>query len=57
LGFGCVNKIFIVFEHPILKENFEGLQILWRDDIGFSLEYSIRKWNLNVYFIINNINT
>ncbi len=51
LGFGCVNKLFLVFEYPILKENFEGLQILWRDDIGFNLEYSSRKWNLNVLYL------
>ena len=52
LGFGCVNKLFIVFERAVLKERHlrEGvnfLEILWRDDLQFELNSNI-KWNLKV---------
>ena len=47
LGFGCVNKLFIVFEKEVLQKKVAGLQILWRDDLEFKLE-SNTKWNLQV---------
>jgi spermine oxidase len=47
LGFGCVNKVFVVFENSVLKKGGVGLQILWRDDIPFKLD-SAEKWNLQV---------
>ncbi len=54
LGFGCVNKIFIVFERPFLnekqkREDVNFLEILWRDDLPFELNSSV-KWNLKVIF-------
>lgn len=45
LGFGCVNKIFVVFDGDF-EPDFNGLQIIWRDDLNFELEYSKKKWNL-----------
>ena len=49
LGFGCVDKIFIVFDKPIFSSDVQGLQIIWRDDLEFELdELTIRKWNLHV---------
>ncbi len=48
LGFGCVNKIFVVFEKSdVLSKRVEGLQILWRDDIEFKLDVDA-KWNFKV---------
>lgn len=49
LGFGCVNKVFVVFENQPLKKGSEGLKILWRDDIPFKLD-SAEKWNLQVKY-------
>jgi hypothetical protein len=47
LGFGTVNKVFLVF-----NENFgakmQGLQILWRRDIGKIQLQSMSKWNIDV---------
>lgn len=48
IGFGCLNKIFTVFDKPLEAKDFNGIQILWRDDyIGFELEAN-KKWNLKV---------
>ena len=48
LGFGCVNKMFVVFEKgDLLGKRVEGLQILWRDDIDFKLDVDA-KWNFKV---------
>ena len=49
LGFGCVNKVFVVFEKDSfsLNKNVEGLQILWRDDLEFKLDAE-SKWNFKV---------
>ena len=54
LGFGCVNKIFIVFERPFLNEkqnrdDINFLEILWRDDLSFELNSNV-KWNIKVIF-------
>ena len=49
LGFGVVDKLFLVYDKPVFK-NIQGLQILWRDDIPFHLEFSNKKWNLQVCF-------
>jgi monoamine oxidase len=46
LGFGIVNKIFIVYDRPVLSSG--GIQVLWRNDVNFSLSNSNKKWNLNV---------
>lgn len=46
LGFGCVNKVFVVYDKPITS--FQGLQIFWREDIPFKLEAADKKWNLKV---------
>lgn len=48
LGFGCVNKLFIVFDKPLLNNSIEGLHILWRNDLTFNLDHSDSKWNLQV---------
>ncbi|CAF0978144.1 unnamed protein product [Brachionus calyciflorus] len=45
LGFGCVNKIFVVYEEAIFK-SLDGLKILWRDDLNFKLECDGKKWKL-----------
>lgn len=47
LGFGCVNKIFVVFDKAF-EAGFQGLQIIWRDDVEFELKSSKKKWNLKV---------
>jgi monoamine oxidase len=46
LGFGAVNKIFVVFDRPVLSKDNEGLQVLWRDDMDFRLTSVVNKWNL-----------
>jgi spermine oxidase len=48
LGFGVVNKIFIVFDRSLLNNSIEGLHILWREDLNFSLDHSDYKWSLEV---------
>jgi spermine oxidase len=52
LGFGCVNKLFIVFNKPLFKKNVQGMQIFWRNDINFELDYSNDKWGLQVQILI-----
>ena len=47
LGFGCVDKLFIVFDKPIFEKKFQGFQIFWRDDLEIELEAN-QKWNLSV---------
>lgn len=47
LGFGCLNKIFVIFENEF-EPDFQGLQVIWRDDVAFELEKSKKKWNLQV---------
>lgn len=48
LGFGVVNKLFVCFEDPVFKKNYDGMKILWRDDLAFKLDKSDSKWNLQV---------
>ena len=53
LGFGCVNKFWLVFEQPLTEFEFNGLQIFFRNDVNFSLDKSAKKWNLKVIEIEN----
>jgi monoamine oxidase len=53
LGFGCVNKFWLVFEQPLTEFEFNGLQIFYRNDVNFSLDKSAKKWNLIVIEIEN----
>ncbi|RMZ99363.1 spermine oxidase [Brachionus plicatilis] len=46
LGFGCLNKIFVVFDQDF-EPDFQGLQVIWREDADFELENSKEKWNLD----------
>jgi spermine oxidase len=46
LGFGAVNKIFVVFDRPVLGKEYEGLQVLWRDDMDVTLKSVVDKWDL-----------
>ncbi|CAF0888908.1 unnamed protein product [Brachionus calyciflorus] len=46
LGFGTVNKIFVIFEKNF-EPDFQGVQIIWNDDLGFELQRSKKKWNLD----------
>ena len=48
LGFGCVNKFWLIFEEPLTSFDFKGLQIFYRNDVNFSLDYSAEKWSLKV---------
>ena len=48
LGFGCVNKFWLVFEQPLTEYGFDGLQIFYRNDVNFKLDKSAAKWNLKV---------
>jgi len=47
LGFGCVNKFWLVFEEPLTSYDFSGLQIFYRNDVNLVLD-SVKKWNLKV---------
>lgn len=49
LGFGCLNKIFIIFDDDF-DEDFQGLEIIWRDDKDLELEKCKKKWKLEVLF-------
>jgi spermine oxidase len=49
LGYGVMNKVFVVFDRPLFDRSIEGMQILWRRDVNFSLDYSDRKWQLQVF--------
>ncbi|CAF0888888.1 unnamed protein product [Brachionus calyciflorus] len=46
LGFGLINKIFVIFEKNF-KPDFLGLKIIWNDDLEFELQRSKKKWNLD----------
>ncbi|RMZ99367.1 spermine oxidase-like [Brachionus plicatilis] len=45
LGFGLVDKLFVCFDKPLFNKNYEGMKILWQDDITFYLDCD-KKWNL-----------
>lgn len=47
LGFGCIDKIFVVFNESFTLPDFQGVQIFWRDDLNTKLD-SCRNWNINV---------
>ena len=49
LGFGSVNKFFVVFDKEVLAKDVERLQLLWRDDLLFTLD-SAAKCNLQVNY-------
>jgi hypothetical protein len=57
LGFGTVNKLFLVFDQALFNKDVQGLQVLWRNDLNFELE-SVKKWNITVsllnLIILNN---
>lgn len=38
LGFGVVNKVFIVFGEPVFDGNVQGMQLLWREDLDLDLK-------------------
>ncbi|CAF0706862.1 unnamed protein product [Brachionus calyciflorus] len=46
LGFGILNKIFIIFDGDF-EPDFQGVQIIWKDTLGFELQWSKTKWNLD----------
>ena len=50
LGFGSLDKMFIVYDQPIFEDpdEIEGLKIVWLDNINFSLEKTKAKWNIKV---------
>ena len=50
LGFGLVNKLFVCFDTPLFNKNYEGLKVLWKDDIPFRLDCR-KRWNLEVYLL------
>ncbi len=45
LGFGLVDKIFLVFDSQPFEDNAQGFQILWRNDLNLSLK-SAKKWSI-----------
>ena len=56
LGFGCVNKIFVVFDHALVSPNdksdmIEGFYILWRADMNLNIDNADKKYNLQVLSI------
>jgi monoamine oxidase len=51
LGFGTVNKMFLVFSQNFAK-NFQGAQVLWRRDLGSKKLSSMVKWGIDVIFSI-----
>jgi hypothetical protein len=52
LGFGTVNKIFLVFDGPVFSDDESGLRLLWRKDLDFTLNAD-KKCNLRVKFFFN----
>ena len=50
LGFGVVNKLFVVFDEDVFvfPGALEALRILWREDLDGTPSNSIKKWNLEV---------
>ena len=50
LGFGSLDKMFIVYDQPLFEDpdEIEGLKIVWLDNINFSLEKTKAKWNIKV---------
>jgi protoporphyrinogen oxidase len=48
LGFGSINKIFIVFDKPLFKSDDTGFQLYWRPDQPISLPIVDQKCSLTV---------
>lgn len=49
LGYGLVNKFFIVFERNVFEDNSQGLQILWKEGIDIELQ-SVKKHRITTEF-------
>ena len=49
LGYGTMNKIFVVFDNNILKVGQQGFRLFWRSDMPDGLPLSDAKWNLYVW--------
>lgn len=47
LGFGTVNKLFLIFDQALFNKDVQGLQILWRKDLNFELQ-SAKRWRITV---------
>jgi spermine oxidase len=48
LGFGVVDKLFIVFDRNVFENNEQGIQIVWQDNLNFALITANEVCNLNV---------
>ena len=48
LGFGCVDKFWLIFEESLSNLDIAGLQIFYRNDIDFNIDNLAKKWNLKV---------
>jgi monoamine oxidase len=42
LGYGTVNKYWLVFDSPPFGVNGQGLRVLWRNDVSFQLDSVVR---------------
>jgi spermine oxidase len=51
LGFGIVDKVFVVFDKPVFNKDFDGMNILWKENLDFKLNESLQKWNIQVRFL------
>ena len=52
LGFGTVNKFWLVFDAAPLGTKGQGVTVLWRNDLSFQLD-SATKGGFGVKFIAN----
>lgn len=44
LGFGTVNKIFLIFTEPFWPEDWVGFSILWDDEMLSDMQRRHGKW-------------
>lgn len=54
IGFGTINKFFLVFEEKWWKEDWKGLQLIWNEDVDDVriLNYFLEKNDFNFEFTL-----